>query len=210
MLNQLLSSEIEKARPQRKKLISAILLGGNVTVKKGKDVGGDFKRTPLCRSDEQIGCVIAFSTFNQTPPEDVAVRPYRRPVRDDAAGRGPGRLQGRLHRTRPTLGDGSPGSRRSLAASRSRARSASGSRSCTAATLRPPTRPGSPRRITTPGQVRLHRRRQLLMLSPVAGAKVLTPSPTPGWGLHLLDANVALGNLVDIVRSQGKRYLKQH
>ena len=49
-----------------------------------------------------------------------------------------------------------------------------------------------------------------LMLSSVDGAKVLTPSPTPGWGLHLLDANVALGNLIDIVHSQGKRYLKQH
>ena len=48
------------------------------------------------------------------------------------------------------------------------------------------------------------------MLSSVDGAKVLTPSPTPGWGLHLLDANVALGNLIDIVHSQGKRYLKQH
>jgi hypothetical protein len=47
------------------------------------------------------------------------------------------------------------------------------------------------------------------MLSSVDGAKVLTPSPTPGWGLHLLDANVALGNLIDIVHSQGKRYLKK-
>ena len=46
------------------------------------------------------------------------------------------------------------------------------------------------------------------MISPIDGAKTLNPSPTAGWGLHLLDANVALGELVDIVRKQGKKYLK--
>ena len=47
-----------------------------------------------------------------------------------------------------------------------------------------------------------------LQITPVDGATVLNPSPTAGWGLHLLDANVALGNLVDIVAKQGKQYLK--
>ena len=27
------------------------------------------------------------------------------------------------------------------------------------------------------------------------------------WGLHLIDANLAMGNLVDIVREQGKAFL---
>jgi len=27
------------------------------------------------------------------------------------------------------------------------------------------------------------------------------------WGLHLIDVNLAMGNLVDIVREQGKAYL---
>ena len=44
--------------------VSAILLGGNVAVKKGKDVGGDFKHVRACRSATQLGCVIAFSTFD--------------------------------------------------------------------------------------------------------------------------------------------------
>ncbi len=71
MLNELLSTEIERKKRQRRKLISAILLGGNVTVRKGEDVGGTFKRTPLCHSRKQIRCVIAFSTFNETPPDDA-------------------------------------------------------------------------------------------------------------------------------------------
>jgi hypothetical protein len=27
------------------------------------------------------------------------------------------------------------------------------------------------------------------------------------WGLHLIDANIAMGNLVDLVGSQGKAWL---
>jgi hypothetical protein len=30
---------------------------------------------------------------------------------------------------------------------------------------------------------------------------------TPDWGLHLVDVNIAMGNLVDLVESQGKAYL---
>ena len=28
-----------------------------------------------------------------------------------------------------------------------------------------------------------------------------------GWGLHLIDVNLAMGNLVDIVREQGKAHV---
>ena len=33
-------------------------------------VGGDFKHIPACRSSTQLGCVIAFSTFDQPVPPD--------------------------------------------------------------------------------------------------------------------------------------------
>jgi hypothetical protein len=32
------------------------------------------------------------------------------------------------------------------------------------------------------------------------------PSPDPTWGLHLLDANVELGNLLTVVRDEAKQY----
>jgi hypothetical protein len=34
------------------------------------------------------------------------------------------------------------------------------------------------------------------------GAPLPQPSPDPTWGLHLVDGNVALGNLVDLVGRQ--------
>ena len=40
------------------------------------------------------------------------------------------------------------------------------------------------------------------------GAKTPNPSPTPEWGLHLLDASVALGNLLNVVNSEAGAYLR--
>ncbi len=46
------------------------MLGGNVTVAKGRTVGGDFKHLPLCSSSTQTRCVIAYSTFASKPPKN--------------------------------------------------------------------------------------------------------------------------------------------
>jgi hypothetical protein len=49
----------------------------------------------------------------------------------------------------------------------------------------------------------------VLQITPRAGAPRLNPLPDPTWGLHLADANVALGQLGDIVRSQAAAYLRR-
>ena len=68
VLRTLMAKEVDPKAAVRKQLISALLLGGNVTVKKNGDVGGDFKKIPACRKNTQIGCVVAYSTYNQPPP----------------------------------------------------------------------------------------------------------------------------------------------
>ena len=40
------------------------------------------------------------------------------------------------------------------------------------------------------------------------GAQTPSPAPTPALGLHLLDANIALGNLISIVRSEAKAFVR--
>ncbi len=42
----------------------------------------------------------------------------------------------------------------------------------------------------------------VLELAAIHGAQVAKPSPDPTWGLHLLDANIALGDLVRIVHDE--------
>ena len=46
----------------------------------------------------------------------------------------------------------------------------------------------------------------VLMVEPIGSARHLNPSPTPGWGLHLLDGNLPLGNLVRLVGRQSRAY----
>jgi hypothetical protein len=48
----------------------------------------------------------------------------------------------------------------------------------------------------------------VLMISPRRGAPAPNPSPTPEWGLHLLDAQVALGNEVADVKTEAAAFLR--
>jgi len=68
LLRELVAKAIDPHAALRRRLVAAILLGGNVLVRRGSDVGGDFKHIPACLHPGQLGCVIAFSTFDQTPP----------------------------------------------------------------------------------------------------------------------------------------------
>jgi hypothetical protein len=40
------------------------------------------------------------------------------------------------------------------------------------------------------------------MITSLHGAQVAHPSPDATWGLHLIDANIALGNLLSIVHAE--------
>jgi hypothetical protein len=41
----------------------------------------------------------------------------------------------------------------------------------------------------------------------IVGDVVVNGQVLADWGLHLIDVNLAIGNLVDIVREQAKAYL---
>ncbi len=68
VLTRLAAEEIDPKPAMRRKLVSALLIGGGVTVARGKDVGGSFKKIAACRKRSQTGCVIAYNTFAQQPP----------------------------------------------------------------------------------------------------------------------------------------------
>jgi pimeloyl-ACP methyl ester carboxylesterase len=79
MLAQLIRNEID-GKPVQKQLVSALLLGSNIAVPAGKDVGGAFQHVPLCRSASQTGCVISYVTFRSNiPPRARSPRARTRP-----------------------------------------------------------------------------------------------------------------------------------
>ncbi len=69
-LTELIAKEIDQKAAVRKKIVSALLIGGQVLVAKGKDLGGSFKKIPACRKIDQTACVIGYNTFSQQPPAD--------------------------------------------------------------------------------------------------------------------------------------------
>jgi Protein of unknown function (DUF3089) len=209
-LTRLLHREIERRPSQLRRLVSAVLLGGNVIVRKGRDAGGTFDRVPACRSRTQTGCVIAFSTFDETPPANSIFG--RTTGRYNAILGGPSGKRYEVLCTNPAaLRGGSakldpvfptqpfaPGTTIGLA---------------TLATGVPQLSASTPW-ASAPGAYRAHCSgaggADVLRITPQGGAPDPVPVPDATWGLHLLDANIALGDLVGVVGAQAKRWVAHH
>ncbi len=67
-LTTLIQNLIDKDAALRAKMISALLIGGSVSVPVGKAVGGSFQNIPLCTSAGETGCVIAYNSFSKDAP----------------------------------------------------------------------------------------------------------------------------------------------
>ena len=206
VLRAVIAQVIDPHPALRKRLVSAILLGGNVVVKGSTGVGGDFQHIPACRSATQLGCVIAFSTFDQPVPKGSlfgnpsALAGHTLPAGAEVLCTNPASLGG---------GSGVVDSISPSAPFDPQSSLAAGIKLLKIKFPHPPTvywsttGAYSARCVDSNGA-------HVLMLRARHGAPLPTPSPTPQWGLHLLDANIALGDLVRIVRDEGKAFVKQH
>ena len=205
VLRQLIAEQVDKRPGVRKRLVAAYLYGGNVEVKEGKLVGGDFKHVPGCESVKQTGCAVGFSTFNAPVPVDANF----------------GRVGGRLS-------SGDPATRDILCVNPA----APGGGTGTLNSIYPsePYAPGTtigiateavgvPRpEVTTTwveakgayaGTCDSSDDADVLQIASLGGAPTLNPVPDATWGLHLVDANIALGNAVSLLKRQVRTYEKQ-
>ncbi len=69
-LIQLIAQEIETKPAIAARMKLAILPGFNLLVPQGKTVGGSLKKTPICTTATQTGCVISWTSFREknAPP----------------------------------------------------------------------------------------------------------------------------------------------
>lgn len=68
VLARLIADEIE-GTPVQDRVLSAMLIGTTVRVPHGELVGGTFQEMPLCQSGEELGCIITYASFRTaTPP----------------------------------------------------------------------------------------------------------------------------------------------
>ena len=68
MLILLLKRLVDDNPTLRDRTVLAVILGGNVEVRTGSEAGGSFSHIPVCDSNGEAGCVIAYSSFPGTPP----------------------------------------------------------------------------------------------------------------------------------------------
>jgi hypothetical protein len=73
MIQELIKREIE-GKPVARRMVRAIIPGFDVLVPQGKLVGGTFKSTPLCASQSETGCVMTWVSFRaSSPPPEGAM-----------------------------------------------------------------------------------------------------------------------------------------
>jgi len=68
VMTQIMQNLVDASPELRSRLIVALLIGGSVTVPDGQVVGGSFQNLPLCTSDAQTGCVIAYRSYAEGFP----------------------------------------------------------------------------------------------------------------------------------------------
>jgi hypothetical protein len=206
VLTQLIRNEID-GKPVQSRLVSALLLGTNLPVPKGRDAGGAFQSIPLCRSSKQAGCVVAYVSFRSTvpPPENTRF----------------GRVQGDHMAAACTNPAALGGGRGEL-----RAYLSAGGRSIVGSAGEPrpwvtPAQPIETPFVGVPGlltaecvsnekgsylEVTVRGNPLDPRTDDIVGDVMTNGQVNASWGLHLIDVQVAMGNLVDIVREQGRAF----
>ncbi len=195
LLKRLVQEEIDGSPELRQILVSAFLLGTSVGVPEEADVGGDFSEVPLCRAPSQVGCVISYASFRSTdPPPDNSIF-GRAPTGQVAACTNPAALEGGIGVLEPYFAVGD---------------------------TRPFSDPASAAGITTPwvtypdlleAECKVLNGFSVLEVT-VKGDPAdprmddIAGDLTPEWGLHLVDANIAMGDIVDVVRAQAGAWVE--
>lgn len=205
VLMELVRQEVE-GKPVQKQLVSALILGATLEVPKGKDVGGAFKSIPLCRKPGQIGCVVNFSAFRSTvtPPPNTLFGKAQDPAVNSGSCTNP-----------VTLGEGNAPLRAYL------------SNSGRTITGTVPLKPWATDKtvdtpwVSVPGlltakcatnengtylEITVNGNPADPRVDDIIGDLGATGKPLANWGLHLIDVNLAMGNLVDLVVQQSKAY----
>jgi DUF3089 family protein len=207
VLTQLIKNEID-GRAVEDKLVSALLLGTNLPVEKGKDVGA-FQHIALCRSASQVRCAVAYASFRDTIPPPANSR-FGKAQGDNmvAACVNPAALSGGSGQLHSYL---------------SNARFIASSAAAPKPWVMPERKVGTPF-VSVPGlltaqcvssdagnylSVHVNADPSDPRTDDIVGDVVVNGQVQKDWGLHLIDANLAMGNLVDLVREQAKAYARK-
>jgi hypothetical protein len=207
-LTRLIQQEVEQNPAIAERMVAAYLLGWTTAVPVGADVGGTFQSTPLCKAADQTGCLVTYSSWrDREPPNSDALFAHTDDPSTVAGCVNPAALTGGKATLKPyfptqikgvftvALGTGSS----------------------------PYAEPDAHDPITTPFfampdfvQAECVDRDgyQYLEISVMADPEDPRADDFNGdfrggigWGLHLVDVSLAIGNLIDLAQAQGAAWL---
>jgi hypothetical protein len=185
----LLRREFDDDPDMRARLVSAYLIGNRVGVPPNRDVGGDFEHIPLCRSESQTGCLVAYDSYAVTNPPTTTDRfgltlenTPSACTNPAALGGGKAALANYVRSTDVSAPDGAHITTPWVSMPNALAGECVERGSFTYLEIGPEPQPGDARRA------------ELLVRS------------VPDWGLHLSEVNLTLGNLLALVKSQSEAY----
>ncbi len=189
-LTALLREEFDKDPDMRSRLVAAYIIGGRVGVPEGREVGGDLENIPLCRKADQTGCVVTYASFAASDPPPGASAIFGRTIGGAIAGC-----------VNPAALDGGKAPLSNYLAS--------------AGIAAPNGQAITTPWVSLPNAVAAEcvRRNGYSYLeisaAPLQGDARNTGQmvrSVPGWGLHLTEVNLTMGNLLDLVKSQGRAF----
>jgi hypothetical protein len=205
ILQGLIASEID-GKPAQKQLVGAYILGATFLTPKGQDAGAQFRQIPLCRKPGQIGCVVNYSAFRSTvpPPGNTLFGRSADPAKTGSC-------------TNPvTLGAGSAPLKAYLSTAGRLIAMSGGAPKPWAAdqTIDTPfvSVPGlltaecKSNEFATYLEITVHGDPADPRVDDITGDLGLATKPIAMWGLHLIDVNLAMGNLLDLDEAQSKSY----
>jgi Protein of unknown function (DUF3089) len=208
ILAELIRQEID-GKPVQARMLSAILPGATLAVPKGKDVGGAFQHTPLCRSASQTGCVVAYSSFRSTAPPPANTRFGKvANAEQSAACTNPAALGGGSEELRAYF---STDSRTIVGGSQAKPWITSGQRIDTPFVSIPGmlTARCMSNEYATYLEVSVHPDPSGKRTDDIPGDLATNGQVLQDWGLHLVDVDLATGNLLDIVDQEAKAWTKR-
>jgi hypothetical protein len=203
VLEALIKNEID-GKPAQDQLVSAILLGANVVVPNDAEAGHTFQHVPGCRSPTQTGCVMSFVTFRASAPPPansifgIAMDPLSPEIHPNA----------HALCTNPADLSGAPAPLRSYYPSAGFSWTTSGEGISTPFVSMPGLVSGT---CATNGThtylaIQIHAAPDDVRTHDIPGDVIVDGRLFPDWGLHRVDVNLALGDLVDVVGRQADAY----
>jgi len=204
VLTQLIKDKLDTA-PLDKRFLGALLIGTNIAVPKDGVVGGTFKNVPLCKAAGELGCIVTFASFRaSTPPTDMALFAKSADPNLVAGCTNPAALAGGSAELHSYL-------------------TASGIVLLSAPTpdwVKPP-KPITTPYVSVPGLIsaecKFATSGSYLAITvnadpadprtdEIVGDVITNGMVQAGWGLHLIDIHMTIGNLVDIVKAKSDAF----